>query len=135
MSINASTRGANMDSLKKDVVVTMCMLEMTMPPIFFHTMMHLVLHLVEELHMCGLAHKSWCIALNKWTKFWKGILGIPHALRLFDGGKIFHGQIVFGASYIIYATILTNKEVGMGSKRGGWCNWEGFGKNTNLNRT
>jgi len=58
MSIDASTRGANMDSLKKDVVVTMCMLEMTMPPIFFHTMMHLVLHLVEELHMCGLAHKS-----------------------------------------------------------------------------
>jgi hypothetical protein len=56
-------------------------------------------------------------------------------LRLFDGGKIFHEQNVFGASYIVYATILTNKEVDMGSKRGGWCNWEGFGKNTNLNRT
>lgn len=84
--------------------------------------------------MCGLAHKNRCIALNKWTKFWKGILGIPHALRLFDGGKIFHGQ-KFRASYIVYATILTNKEVDMGSKRGGWHNWEGFGKNTNLNRT
>jgi hypothetical protein len=50
-------------------------------------------------------------------------------LRLFDGGKIFHEQVFFGASYIVYATILTNKEVDMGSKRGGWCNWEGFGKN------
>jgi hypothetical protein len=42
-------------------------------------------------------------------------------LRLFDGGKIFHGQ-KFRASYIVYATILTNKEVDMGSKRGGWHN-------------
>lgn len=88
-----------MDTLKEDVVVTMCMLEMTMPPMFFHIMMHLVLHLLEEVHMCGLAHKSWCIALNKWIKFWKGILGIPHALRLFDGGKIFHGQKVSNKLY------------------------------------
>jgi hypothetical protein len=69
------------------------------------------------------------------NKVLKGYIRKPHALRFFDGGKIFHGQIVFGASYIIYATILTNKEVDMGSKRGGWCNWEGFGKNTNLNQT
>lgn len=47
---------ADMDTLKKDVAITMCMLEMMMPPMFFDVMTHLVLHLVDELDTCGLVH-------------------------------------------------------------------------------
>ena len=42
----------DMHSLKADVAVTMSMLEIHMPPIFFDVMSHLVLHLVEELELC-----------------------------------------------------------------------------------
>jgi len=43
-----------MPKLKEDVVTILCMLEMEMPPAFFDVMTHLVLHLVEELDLCGL---------------------------------------------------------------------------------
>jgi hypothetical protein len=46
----------DMDTLMKDVAITMCMLEMTMPPVFFDVMTHFVIHLVDERDMCGPIH-------------------------------------------------------------------------------
>jgi Domain of unknown function (DUF4218) len=40
-------------TLQKDVVVTLCELEMFLPPSFFDIMMHLPVHLVREIRMCG----------------------------------------------------------------------------------
>ncbi len=42
--------------LLEDVAITMCMLEMTMPTSLFDVMTHLVLHLMEELDLCGSVH-------------------------------------------------------------------------------
>jgi len=44
---------------KEDVATTICMLEMVMLPFFFDVMIHLVIHLVEELDLCGLIHTQW----------------------------------------------------------------------------
>ncbi len=46
----------DMPMFKEDVATTLCMLEMEMPPFFFDVMTHLVIHLVEEVDVCGLVH-------------------------------------------------------------------------------
>ncbi len=45
-----------MPMYKNDVATTLCMLEMEMPPFFFDVMTHLVIHLVEEVDVCGPIH-------------------------------------------------------------------------------
>jgi hypothetical protein len=45
-----------MVELKTNVVVTLVLLEKEFPP-FFDTMTHLLVHLVEELEICGLVHR------------------------------------------------------------------------------
>ena len=42
-----------LNSLQKEVVVTLCQLEMYFPPSFFDVMVHLVVHLVREIKICG----------------------------------------------------------------------------------
>ncbi|XP_078154143.1 uncharacterized protein LOC144549298 [Carex rostrata] len=41
-----------LDALQKEVVVTLCHLEMYFPPSFFDVMVHLVVHLVREIKIC-----------------------------------------------------------------------------------
>jgi len=42
-----------LDALQKEVVLTLCHLEMYFPPSFFDVMVHLVVHLVREINICG----------------------------------------------------------------------------------
>ena len=42
-----------LDKLQKYVVETLCKLEMIFPPSFFDIMVHLIVHLVYEIKMCG----------------------------------------------------------------------------------
>jgi hypothetical protein len=42
-----------LDALQAEVVVTLCHLEMYFPPSFFDVMVHLVIHLVREIKICG----------------------------------------------------------------------------------
>lgn len=64
----------DMPSLKEDVAVTMSMLEMHMPPSFFDVMSHLVLHLVEELELCGPVHTRWMYSVERMNKVLKGFV-------------------------------------------------------------
>jgi hypothetical protein len=43
-------------NVKEDVAMTMVLLEQQFPPSFFDIMTHLLVHLVEELKICGLVH-------------------------------------------------------------------------------
>jgi hypothetical protein len=61
-----------MGTLRKDVAITMCMLEMTMPPSFFDIMVHLILHIVDELDMCGPVHTRWMYCVEHLNKVLKG---------------------------------------------------------------
>jgi len=47
-----------MDDLKNDVAITLVLLEKEFPP-FFDTMMHLLIHFVEELEICNPVHTQW----------------------------------------------------------------------------
>lgn len=40
--------------IQKDLVVTMCLLDKYFPPSFFDIMIHLMVHLVREVELCGL---------------------------------------------------------------------------------
>lgn len=62
----------DMDNLKEDVAVTMSMLEIHMPPSFFDVMSHLVIHLVEELELCGPVHTRWMYSVERMNKVFKG---------------------------------------------------------------
>ncbi len=42
------------DSLKEDVAIIVCLLEKEFPPTLFDIMIHLLLHVVEELDVCGI---------------------------------------------------------------------------------
>jgi hypothetical protein len=61
-----------MPMLKEDVVKTLCMLEMEMPPTFFDVMTHLVLHVVEELNVCSLINIRWMYCIERMKKVMKG---------------------------------------------------------------
>jgi hypothetical protein len=61
-----------MGTLREDAAITMCMLDMTMPPSFFDIMVHLILHLVDELNMCRLVHTKWMYCVERLNKLLKG---------------------------------------------------------------
>lgn len=61
-----------MPKLKEDMVSTLCMLEMEMPLAFFDVMTHLVLHLVEELDLCGPISTCWMYCIERINKVMKG---------------------------------------------------------------
>jgi hypothetical protein len=57
---------------KNDVVVTLILLEKEFPPPFFDTMTHLLVHLVEELEICGSEHIGWMYPMERYMKTLKG---------------------------------------------------------------
>jgi hypothetical protein len=60
------------ESLKKDVGITVCILEKKFPPTFFDIMIHLLLHVVEELNVCELVHSHWMYPIERMMKVLKG---------------------------------------------------------------
>jgi hypothetical protein len=54
----------DMADLKMFAAETLCLLELTFPPGFFDVMIHLVVHLVEELDICGPVHSRWCYSVE-----------------------------------------------------------------------
>jgi hypothetical protein len=59
-------------SLKKDVGIIVCILEKKFPPTFFDIMIHLLLHVVEELNVCELVHSHWMYPIERMMKVLKG---------------------------------------------------------------
>jgi hypothetical protein len=52
-------------SLKVYVAKTLSMLEMWFPLGFFDIMIHLFIHLVEDLDVCGLIGARWCYPIER----------------------------------------------------------------------
>jgi hypothetical protein len=46
----------SMDDFKHDVIVALALLEKEFPHFFFDTLTHILVHLVEELEICGPMH-------------------------------------------------------------------------------
>lgn len=52
--------------LKSATIYSLCLLEKTFSPSFFNLMIHLVVHLIDELDLCGPLHSCW-IYLIEWA--------------------------------------------------------------------
>ncbi|CAL2229527.1 unnamed protein product [Prunus armeniaca] len=63
---------SKLDKLEEDVVVTLCLLEKYFPPSFFDIMVHLVVHLVREVLLCGPIYFRWMYPFERYMKVLKG---------------------------------------------------------------
>jgi hypothetical protein len=55
-------------NLREDVVITLSLLEKEFPPTFLDVMTHLLLHVVNELDVCGPIHNYWMYPLEQLMK-------------------------------------------------------------------
>ncbi|CAL2247513.1 unnamed protein product [Prunus armeniaca] len=62
---------SKLDKLEEDVVVTLCLLEKYFPPSFFDIMVHLVVHLVREVRLCGPVYFRWMYPFERYMKVLK----------------------------------------------------------------
>jgi hypothetical protein len=63
-----------MGELNKEVAICLVLLEQGFPPSFFDIMTHLLVHLVEELELCGLVHMRWMYPIERYLKILKGFV-------------------------------------------------------------
>ncbi|KAL6348316.1 hypothetical protein AAG906_005615 [Vitis piasezkii] len=60
------------DKLQNDLVVTLCLLEKYFPPSFFDIVLHLLVHLVREVRLCGPVYLRWMYPFERFMKVLKG---------------------------------------------------------------
>ncbi|XP_042460197.1 uncharacterized protein LOC122043659 [Zingiber officinale] len=64
-----------LDKLQFDLVVTLCLLEQYFPPSFFDIMLHLTVHLVREVRLCGPVYFRWMYPFERCMKVLKSYVG------------------------------------------------------------
>jgi ssDNA-binding Zn-finger/Zn-ribbon topoisomerase 1 len=67
-----------LDELEKEAAVILCQLEMYFPPAFFDIMVHLIVHLVREIRLCGPIFLRWMYPVERYMKILKGYTKNPH---------------------------------------------------------
>ena len=60
------------ENLFLECAETLCVLEKELPPSFFDIMIHLCIHIVEELFLCGPIHVRWMYPYERYYKTLKG---------------------------------------------------------------
>jgi putative effector of murein hydrolase LrgA (UPF0299 family) len=55
----------DLEKLQKQIVLTLCHMEMLFPPSFFTVMVHLIVHLVEEVKLGGPVHYRWMYPIER----------------------------------------------------------------------
>ena len=63
-----------LDRLQNELVVTLYLLEKYFPPSFFDIMLHLTVHLVREVRLCGTIYFRWMYPFERFMKFLKEYL-------------------------------------------------------------
>lgn len=56
-------------TLQRTIVLTLCHLEMLFPPSFFKVMMHLAVHLIEEVKLGGLIQFRWMYPVERFLVY------------------------------------------------------------------
>ncbi|XP_052176642.1 uncharacterized protein LOC127790947 [Diospyros lotus] len=83
------------DKLQRRVILTQCHMEMLFPPGFFTVMVHLVVHLVNELKLGGLVHYRWMYPIERYLGHLKSYV----RNRAQPEGSIAEGKSVGSTSY------------------------------------
>ncbi|XP_050897643.1 uncharacterized protein LOC127104501 [Lathyrus oleraceus] len=68
----------NLDELEHEAVIILCQLEMFFPLSFFDIMVHLVVHLVREIRICGLVYLRWIYLVERYMKIFKAYIKSHH---------------------------------------------------------
>ncbi|KAL6347440.1 hypothetical protein AAG906_025155 [Vitis piasezkii] len=63
---------STLDKLQNELVVTLCLLEKYFLPSFFDIMIHLTVHLVREVRLCGSVYFRWIYPFERFIKVLKG---------------------------------------------------------------
>ncbi|XP_042460530.1 uncharacterized protein LOC122044052 [Zingiber officinale] len=66
---------AKLDKLQSDLIITLCLLEQYFPPSFFDIMLHLTVHLVREVQLCGPVYFRWMYPFERCMKVLKSYVG------------------------------------------------------------
>ncbi|GKE71577.1 ribonuclease H-like domain-containing protein, partial [Tanacetum coccineum] len=90
-----------LDSWQKDIILTLCELEMYFPPSFFDIMVHLISHIVAEIKACGPVFVLDMYHFERYMGFLKGFV----RNRARPDASIVEGYyseelIEFGADYL-----------------------------------
>jgi hypothetical protein len=62
---------SKLSKLQADLILTLCELEKIFPPSFFDVMVHLTVHLVRELRLCGPVFYRWMFPFERFNKILK----------------------------------------------------------------
>ena len=78
-----------MNKLQADLILTLCELEKIFPPSFFDVMIHLMVHLVRELRLCGPVFYRWMFPFERFNKILKSYV----RNRFYPEGSIAEGYL------------------------------------------
>lgn len=60
-------RVSDVIQMKEDIIIILCKLEMVFPPAFFTIMVHLLVHLPDQVLLKGPVHYSWMYPIERYT--------------------------------------------------------------------
>ncbi|XP_074572618.1 uncharacterized protein LOC141829097 [Curcuma longa] len=63
---------SKLDNVQTEIVTTLCLLEKYFPPSFFDIMVHLTVHLVREVKLCGPVWYRWMFPFERYMRTLKG---------------------------------------------------------------
>lgn len=63
---------SKLNQIQNDLVITLCLLERYFPPSFFDIMVHLTVHLIREVRLCGPVYLRWMYPFERFMKVLKG---------------------------------------------------------------
>ena len=63
---------STLNDVQQDMAVTLCLLEKYFPPLIFDIMLHLTVHLVREVRLCGPVYMRWMYPFERYMKVLKG---------------------------------------------------------------
>ena len=63
---------SRLNDLQQEIVVILCLLEKYLPPSIFDIMLHLTVHLVREVRLCGPVYMRWMYPFERYMRFLKG---------------------------------------------------------------
>ncbi|XP_063946792.1 uncharacterized protein LOC135146808 isoform X2 [Daucus carota subsp. sativus] len=66
-----------LEKIQSQLVETLCQLEKHFPPSFFDVMIHLSIHLVREVKLCGPIFLRWMYPFERYMKMFKGYVRNP----------------------------------------------------------
>jgi len=72
---------ARLDELENKAAIVLCQMEMYFPPSFFDIMVHLIVHLVREMRLCGPIFLCWMYPIEWYMKVLKGYTKNQHRLE------------------------------------------------------